>query len=44
MYVVCIEATAYISGGRSLKDKRTIVRGSLAELRKRFSASVAEVG
>lgn len=44
MYVVCIEACAHIGGCGSLKDKRSIVRGALAELRRRFSASVAEVG
>lgn len=33
-----------MSGCRSLKDKRSIVRGALAELRRRFSASAAEVG
>lgn len=42
MYVVCIEANARISGCRSLKDKRSIVSRTMADIRKTFHASVAE--
>lgn len=42
MFVVCIEASARISGCRSLKDKRSLVSRAMTELRKRFSVSVAE--
>lgn len=42
MFVVCIEASARISGCRSLKDKRSLTSRAMTAIRKTFSASVAE--
>lgn len=44
MYVAVCQLTARIYGSRSLKDKRRVVQSLKERARKRFGASVSEVG
>jgi uncharacterized protein YlxP (DUF503 family) len=44
MYVGALELDVLLGDVRSLKDKRSLVRPVLAELRRRFEVAVAEAG
>lgn len=44
MYVGTLEADVLLGDVRSLKQKRSVVRPLIAELRKRFEVAVAEAG
>jgi len=44
MVVAVVQASLLVPGCRSLKDKRSVVKGLLDRARNRFNASVAEVG
>jgi uncharacterized protein YlxP (DUF503 family) len=44
MVVAVVQASLLVPGCRSLKDKRSVVKGLLERARNRFNASVAEVG
>jgi hypothetical protein len=42
--VAVVQASLVVPGCRSLKDKRSVVKGLIERARNRFNASVAEVG
>ncbi len=44
MIVGILQAELSIPGSRSLKDKRSVVKGLLERLRQRFQVAAAEVG
>ena len=44
MSVAVVQARLLVPGCRSLKEKRSVVRGLVERARQRFNASVAEVG
>src|SRR5579884_1240118 len=44
MYVGSLQVELLLGDSRSLKDKRAVVRPLVAELRRRFAVSAAEVG
>jgi uncharacterized protein YlxP (DUF503 family) len=44
MSVAVVQASLMIPGCRSLKDKRSVVKGLVERARNRFNASVAETG
>ncbi|MFD2422614.1 DUF503 domain-containing protein [Amycolatopsis pigmentata] len=44
MYVGALEVDVLLGDVRSLKQKRSVVRPLIAELRKRFEVAVAEAG
>ena len=44
MYVGCLELDLLLGDVRSLKQKRSLVRPVVAELRRRYDVSVAEAG
>ena len=44
MFVGVLEATFYIPGSHSLKDRRRVIRSIKDRTRHRFNVSVAEVG
>jgi uncharacterized protein YlxP (DUF503 family) len=44
MFVGVLEATFYIPGAHSLKDRRRVIRSIKDRTRHRFQAAVAEVG
>lgn len=44
MYVGALEVDVLLGDVRSLKQKRSVIRPLVAELRKRFEVSVAEAG
>lgn len=44
MAVAVVQADLLVPGCRSLKDKRSVVKGLLERARGKFNASVAEVG
>ena len=44
MAVAVVQARLLVPGCRSLKDKRSVVRGLVERARQKFNASVAEVG
>jgi len=44
MVVALVQATLLVPGCRSLKEKRSVVKGLVETARHRFHASVAEVG
>ncbi len=43
MVIGLLTLEIHLPGARSLKDKRQVLRGLLARIRKRFNVSVAEV-
>ena len=44
MSVAVVQASLLVPGCRSLKDKRSVVKGLVERARNRFNASVAETG
>jgi uncharacterized protein YlxP (DUF503 family) len=44
MVVAVVQASLLVPGCRSLKDKRSVVKGLVERARNRFNASVAETG
>lgn len=44
MFIGALELDVLLGDVHSLKQKRTVVRGLVSELRKRFEVSVAEAG
>ncbi len=44
MFIAIVQAELLVRGARSLKDKRSVVKGLIERARHRFHASVAEVG
>ena len=44
MAVAVVQASLLVPGCRSLKDKRSVVKGLVERARAKFNASVAEVG
>jgi uncharacterized protein YlxP (DUF503 family) len=44
MAVAVVQASLLVPGCRSLKEKRSVVKGLVERARHRFNASVAEVG
>jgi len=44
MAVAVVQASLLVPGCRSLKDKRSVVKGLVERARNRFNASVAETG
>ena len=43
-HVALLEVTVHLPQGNSLKDKRSVIKGAVAALHRKFNVSAAEVG